>query len=307
MGADHDHRNGDGNNVILGDSGTANFDAGTGDLVAIFSTYVGAPVGGTRRYRRRGLGTSSDDTIKVGTGNNVIFGGSGADTITADSVNPGGIQIGGINDIILGDDGEADFTDGVVTLVISTNTNDGGDDTISAGNGNDVVFGGLGADTITLGGGADVVLGDSGEAQFSSSGMIETVYDIAPNAIFGGTRRHRLVQQRHDQRRRRQRCRARRFGRGSRSPLAMAPTTFLATMASFCLPIFDSVAMVSRAEFRRRPLWRQRHHHRRQWQRFHHRRRRQRHRSPPATAAMNIILGDNGEIVQAFNPTASSG
>ena len=83
--------------------------------------------------------------------------------------------------------GEADFTAGVLTLLISTSTNDGGDDTISAGNGNDIVFGGLGADIITLLDGADVVLGDSGEALFSTAGIIQTAYDIAPNAVVGGT------------------------------------------------------------------------------------------------------------------------
>ena len=93
---------GDGNNIILGDSGTADFTA-TGVITTIFSTFVGAPVGGTPD-----TGTSSDDTITTGTGNNIIFGGSGADTITADSDTPGTIQTstGLFNDIILGDDGE---------------------------------------------------------------------------------------------------------------------------------------------------------------------------------------------------------
>ena len=177
---------GNGNDVILGDSGTANFDPTTGLLVAVFSAFVGAPVGGTID-----TGTSSNDTIIVGLGNDVIFGGSGADTITADFGNPGAIQAAGVNDIILGDDGEADFTAGVVTLVISTNTNDGGDDTITAGNGADIVLGGLGADTITLGDGQDAVLGDSGEAEFANAGIVQIVFDIAPNAVPGATCQHR--------------------------------------------------------------------------------------------------------------------
>ena len=174
---------GNGNNIVLGDSGTANFDQSTGNLISIFSTFVGVPVGHTTD-----TGTSSDDTIRVGLGTNIIFGGSGADTITADYLNAGPVSASNaISDIILGDDGEADFINGVVSLVISTHTNDGGDDTINAGNGNDIVFGGLGADGITLGDGKDTVVGDSGEAQFSSTGIVQIVFDIAPNAVLGGT------------------------------------------------------------------------------------------------------------------------
>ncbi len=186
LGADTITVNGNGNNEILGDSGYANFSI-TGVLQTIYSTYVGAPVGGTLPVGAvaKDLGTSSNDTIVLGTangagtGNNLVFGGSGADAITV---------YGNGNNIILGDDGEADFTDHVLTYLTSTDTNDGGDDTIIArGNGNDVVFGGLGADTIELGGGTNAVLGDSGVAEFSNSGVIETVYSIAPDAIVGGT------------------------------------------------------------------------------------------------------------------------
>ena len=112
-----------------------------------------------------------------------IFGGSGADTITADYNVASTIAPLGINDIILGDDGEADFTAGVLVLVKSTHTDDGGDDTIVAGNGNDIVFGGLGADHITLGNGTDAVLGDSGEAQLSNAGVLQVVFDLSPEII----------------------------------------------------------------------------------------------------------------------------
>ena len=174
---------GNGNNIVLGDSGTANFDPTTGIITSVFSTFVGAPVGGTID-----TGTSNDDTIKVGNGNDIVIGGSGADTITANYQTPGTVNTSSntVNDILMGGDGEIDFINGVVSTVTSTYTNDGGDNTISAGNGNDLVIGGLGANTITLGNGRDVVVGESGEALFSN-GVIYTVFDIAPAAVGGGT------------------------------------------------------------------------------------------------------------------------
>ncbi len=174
---------GNGNNIVLGDSGTANFDPTTGILTSIFSTFVGAPVGGTTD-----TGTSSNDTIKVGNGNDIVIGGSGADTITANYQTQVTVNTSSntVNDILMGGDGEIDFINGVVSTVTSTDTNDGGDNTISAGNGNDLVIGGLGANTITLGNGRDIVVGESGEALFTS-GVIYTVFDIAPAAVGGGT------------------------------------------------------------------------------------------------------------------------
>ncbi|MCJ2032611.1 hypothetical protein MKK50_24910, partial [Methylobacterium sp. J-043] len=81
---------------------------------------------------------------------------TGADVITA---------LGG-NDIVLGDQGYALFAAGVRVEVASTETNDGGNDRIEAGDGDNVVLGGSGSDTVTTGVGADIVLGDNGLATF---------------------------------------------------------------------------------------------------------------------------------------------
>jgi Ca2+-binding RTX toxin-like protein len=65
---------------------------------------------------------------------------------------------------VFGDNGLIAYTDAVPTLIETTDTvaATGGDDTIDAGDGNNVVFGGVGSDTITTGSGNDVVLGDNG-------------------------------------------------------------------------------------------------------------------------------------------------
>ncbi len=173
---------GNGNNIVLGDSGTANFNATTGVLTSIFSTFVGFPVGGTTD-----TGTSSNDTIVLGTangtgtGNNTVFGGSGNDTITV---------YGNGNNVILGDDGEALYTNGIITTVFSIDApdGDGGNDTIHApGNGNDVVIGGVGADTIVTGSGNNYLLGDDGVVDFVTISAAAVVSRAeTADAFYGG-------------------------------------------------------------------------------------------------------------------------
>src|SRR5262249_19955042 len=152
------------NDLVLGDSGTANFDPTTGILTSILSTFAGTPVGGTPD-----TGTSSNDMIVLGSangtgaGNDVVFGGSGADNITVYSTG---------NNLVLGDAGKAQSTaTGVIMDVFSTNAGDGGNDTIVIGivnsttTGKNMVFGGSAADNITVyGNGNNVILGDDGEA-----------------------------------------------------------------------------------------------------------------------------------------------
>ena len=55
----------------------------------------------------------------------------------------------------------------MLSFIETTNQTDGGDDTIVAGDGNNVVLGGSGADQITLGNGANTILGDNGDATFA--------------------------------------------------------------------------------------------------------------------------------------------
>ena len=164
---------GAGNNVVLGDSGAASFD-GKGDLASIVSTFGGAPVGTT---------TSSNDSIILGSGANVVVGGAGADNIV---VGPVGANV------IMGDDGQAQFNDGVLTSITSTDgaLGYGGADIISGpiangepsfgGSGGNIVFGGVGADTILLGGANNTIVGDDGRATFSPAGVLMTIMTIDP-------------------------------------------------------------------------------------------------------------------------------
>ena len=195
LGADTITLNGNGSNVVLGDSGSATFDAVTTKLVKIVSTFASAPVGGTAD-----TGTSSNDAIVLGNGNNVVIGGAGADTITLGSTG---------SEVILGDDGEADFTAaGTLTKVTTTDDVYGAADTITGvsggfgGSGGSTVIGGLGGDTIKIGGAGNTILGDDGAATFdATSGKITSITTQDPffggndtiivsggsNVIFGGT------------------------------------------------------------------------------------------------------------------------
>ena len=109
------------------------------------------------------------DTITTGDGKNAIIGGTDADTITT----------GAGNDIIVGDGGKVIMDTGRNALMVTNKDRnitgagleDGsaGGDTIDAGNGRNVVFGGLDSDHIKTGDGEDVVFGDNGFATFQGN------------------------------------------------------------------------------------------------------------------------------------------
>ena len=162
---------GDGDNVVLGDSGYATFDATSGKHLVVATLFGGAGVGGSRD-----TGTSSDDTINLGKGSNVVIGGAGADSILFGATG---------SDVVIGDDGEADFdSSGVLTDAKSMDAIYGGIDTIAGardaqgrltdgGSGGSTVIGGLYGDTIQLGGAGNTIIGDNGEADFAG-GMFKT-------------------------------------------------------------------------------------------------------------------------------------
>ncbi|MDF2446946.1 MAG: hypothetical protein K0S46_2182, partial [Moraxellaceae bacterium] len=157
---------GNGSTLLMADNGTALLQealaAGAGN-----SNLIGD--GGTLAYYLSGLldtatadsGAGGDDSVTLGngTGSNVVLGGVGSDTLV---VADGDHVIGGDNAFVHLD------TDGALLQSVSLDVL-GNSDIITAGNGDNVILGGMGADAITTGSGTDIVIGDNGEVLFTGT------------------------------------------------------------------------------------------------------------------------------------------
>jgi Ca2+-binding RTX toxin-like protein len=175
---------GDGDNIVLGDSGYIDWTAKErGGLLA------GDDFDASDIDRILSIDPShgGNDTITTGSGDDIIIGGEDgelvddvaiAGTVTearslvADAADGDTIVAGGGRNLVLGDAGEIyasaqnaprfgalPITLGLVT---STATLVGGSDSITTGDGDDIVIGGIDADTILAGHGHNIVIGDSG-------------------------------------------------------------------------------------------------------------------------------------------------
>jgi Ca2+-binding RTX toxin-like protein len=158
---------GAGDHMVAGDNLQVDYDT---------TTYSGAAV----RYETTDMvdTTGAADIITLGDGDNMVFGGAGGDVITTGS---------GV-DVITGDNAVIELNV-IGTLYVSITTTDfdvpvGGNDTIMAGEGNKVVFGGYGNDTMTTAGGDDIIFGDNGQIVFTSGVMtvLHTTDDVPATA-----------------------------------------------------------------------------------------------------------------------------
>jgi Ca2+-binding RTX toxin-like protein len=149
----------DGADVVLGGSGADDIDAGTdgsrdiviGDNGQAFFNAIEVLV----EIRTSDPSYGGDDGIRTGNGSDVVLGGDANDLILAsgaDSVSvASGLMAAGrygeldpgdsARDIVMGDNGEAFFTEaGILVQIRSTDFIWGGDDRIITGNGSDVVI-----------------------------------------------------------------------------------------------------------------------------------------------------------------------
>ncbi|SLN60007.1 Bifunctional hemolysin/adenylate cyclase precursor [Roseovarius gaetbuli] len=142
---------GDGDDMVVGDNGEMAFVDGRPSVLRTLSDDIGG-----------------DDIIDAGEGDNVVLGGFASDSITA----------GSGADVILGDGGVVDWS--LVTPLptlsrVETIAQElGGNDTIYAGNGENIVLAGVGADLVDTGTGGDIILGDNGVIIFNA-GVVVTV------------------------------------------------------------------------------------------------------------------------------------
>ncbi len=156
---------GDGNDIVFGDHGLLTQSGGapgvldTGSDWAVAQT-VNPSLGGGDVISSRSDANPAftvPGAPALAGGNDLAFGGLGADTFT----------LGAGNDTVLGDHGRALLNGGAFTLIEATDPNAGGDDQINSGAGDDRVIGGTGSDTIDAGADNDTVFGDHGRFDFS--------------------------------------------------------------------------------------------------------------------------------------------
>lgn len=147
-----------GSDIILGDTGRIDYEIVSGTAMVKTITTIGEPAGG-------------DDTIYTGAGTDVVIGGGGNDSINAGD---------GTCSIIVGDNGvvvydNPDVSTSYVNHVTAADIGITGNDTIVTGATADIVLGGMGADAITVRTGEDIVIGDNGTVQFSN-GVLDIIY-----------------------------------------------------------------------------------------------------------------------------------
>ncbi|WP_261842146.1 LEPR-XLL domain-containing protein [Aliamphritea ceti] len=156
---------GEGKDIIFGDKGEVVQVSGTNRILT-----TGAVVSITNTNRDKG----GNDILRGNAGNDIIIGGFGADRIDG----------GADNDILLGDSGKLDYTDGdtdISTLdsIITLDAAVGGADTVYGNGGNDILIGGADADKLYGGNGAgnaaltgadnDILIGDLGKVTLAAN------------------------------------------------------------------------------------------------------------------------------------------
>ncbi|MFP6659221.1 MAG: hypothetical protein VB853_13645, partial [Pirellulales bacterium] len=152
-----------GNDVIVGDGGSARFDVVGGQSVRRYvETVTKAADGG--------------DFIFAADGSDVVLGGGGKDWIDGGDDDAA--------DTLLGDNGEGYFFANGALRLLKTIAEDIGDsDIIRGGGGDDVIIGGDGGDLLLAQTGDDIVLGDNGQVEYSPTVFEAT---ITSHTTFGG-------------------------------------------------------------------------------------------------------------------------
>jgi Ca2+-binding RTX toxin-like protein len=180
----------DGNNVVFGDHGLVDYLAE--ELAPVNSATPRRDLPTTRdtdRVWSLATGMGGADTIDTGNANDIVLGGFAGDTINA----------GHGKNIVFGDNGELtaanaddpltqwsvhEFTIGTL---VSTAFADGGVDSITSGDHDDILIGGRDGDTIDSGRGDNAVFGDQGRVLTLVNGQGGSADTY--NAVVGGLAR----------------------------------------------------------------------------------------------------------------------
>ncbi len=201
LGGDDTIRSGNGDDFVLAGFGADDVNAGEGgDLILGDNGLIVLSGGRLLTVETTATTLGGIDQIAAGNGNDTVLGGTAGDIIDA----------GDGDDLVFGDFGKLLFVGGALARATSTNTDEGGADTITLGAGNDIALGGADSDTITGGLGMDIILGDSGIVIRDADGdvtSLDAVHTIAPldggdddidsgdgnDAVFGGSGADNIV------------------------------------------------------------------------------------------------------------------
>jgi hypothetical protein len=183
---------GNGRNLLIGGAGNDTIKADHGDNIILGDNgaVVFTQMGLLSSIQTSDPAHGGNDRITVECGNNIILGGSGSDIIFA----------GSGDNIIIGDNGALNFAvpkhstcaygrsegrsddrGSVLLLVTSADPAYGGNDQITAGNGENIVIGGTGNDTLKAGRGDNIIIGDNGSINFREGGSISSIQTSAPD------------------------------------------------------------------------------------------------------------------------------
>ncbi len=154
----------EGDDILIGDEGEVIYSADYEDPENPVRVLV----------RSTDFNLGHDDEIYGNDGKDLVLGGTGADWIQGDNEDYS-LAAAPDSDILFGDQGRVDYTNGLVDEITATDTQalDGGDDTIAGNDGGDFIVGGVGDDRLSgegellgdvagLGLYDDVILGDLG-------------------------------------------------------------------------------------------------------------------------------------------------
>ncbi|WP_298261961.1 LEPR-XLL domain-containing protein [uncultured Litoreibacter sp.] len=195
LGDDDTIRSGNGDDFVLAGFGADDVNAGEGgDLILGDNGLIVLSGGNLLTVETTATTLGGIDQIVAGNGNDAVLGGTEGDNIDA----------GDGDDLVFGDFGKLLFAGGALARATSTDTVEGGADTITLGAGNDIALGGADGDMISGGIGMDIILGDAGIIIRDADGdvtSLDAVHTIAPvnggddeidsgdgnDVVFGGT------------------------------------------------------------------------------------------------------------------------
>jgi len=162
---------GTGDDVILGDNGELDF---APDTTTTDDPRDVIPV----KAKTIVHGTGGVDIISGNAGADIIMGGTAGDTLYGDdSTGSAGTADG--DDVLIGDNGEVVYTDGVIAKIRTTDAVEGtgGADNITGNVGDDLVLAGVNGspDVISGSDDVDIMLGDNGQFLYNLDGDLSTL------------------------------------------------------------------------------------------------------------------------------------